>query len=180
MTEKDNLIGFRDHEAAELHFQELIRTFGKAMKISVPRKLKAGNWHTPLVSINDQDEGLLNEYMEWEFHANPNEVVKARNKISVGRCARVSYLTHDGRRDIKEDIALHDRLVLAQPLHASPAEHVAQALDWPAWVKSYPDLIGDDVDTLQSRVLTYRREHEGEKDMQPPEERQCFDEEVNN
>ncbi len=49
-------------------------------------------------------------------------------KISVGRCARVSYLTHDGRRDITEDIALHDRLVGQVPLHASPTEHVAQAL----------------------------------------------------
>ena len=27
------------------------------------------------------------------------------------------------------DIALHDRLVVQRPLHASPAEHVAQALD---------------------------------------------------
>lgn len=49
-------------------------------------------------------------------------------KVSVGRVARVSYLTHDGRRDLSEDIGLHDRLVAGSPLHASPAEHIAMAL----------------------------------------------------
>jgi DNA-binding FadR family transcriptional regulator len=48
-------------------------------------------------------------------------------KISVARCARVSYLTHDGRRDSAEDIRLHDQL--AQNGHWSPFEHVAQSLE---------------------------------------------------
>ena len=30
-------------------------------------------------------------------------------KISVARCARVSYLTHDGKRDYAKDIELHDK-----------------------------------------------------------------------
>jgi len=45
-------------------------------------------------------------------------------KVCVGRCARVSYLTHDGQRIIEKDIELHDQLV--QNGHMSPAEHVAR------------------------------------------------------
>jgi hypothetical protein len=47
-------------------------------------------------------------------------------KISAGRCARLSYLTHDGKRDYKEDIALHDRLVASG--HMSPTEHLARPM----------------------------------------------------
>ena len=49
-----------------------------------------------------------------------------RKKISVARCARVSYLTHDGSRNIDKDLDLYDRLVTAQPPHWSPLEHVAK------------------------------------------------------
>ena len=51
----------------------------------------------------------------------------AAMKVSVARCARVSYLTHDGRRDIDADLALYDRLRSASPPHLSPFEHVASA-----------------------------------------------------
>ena len=48
-------------------------------------------------------------------------------KVSVARCARVSYLSNDtGKRStVEEDLKLYDRLLGAQPLHASPAEHQA-------------------------------------------------------
>lgn len=46
-------------------------------------------------------------------------------KICVGRCARVSYLTHDGRRDPAADVELFERLQVAG--HWSPFEHVAYA-----------------------------------------------------
>jgi len=46
-------------------------------------------------------------------------------KVSVARCARVSYLTHGGKRDPAEDLTLYNRLVTAQPMHSSPLEHVA-------------------------------------------------------
>jgi hypothetical protein len=45
-------------------------------------------------------------------------------KLSTARCARVSYLTHDGKRDPREDFALHDRL--SENGHWSPFEHAAQ------------------------------------------------------
>lgn len=47
-------------------------------------------------------------------------------QLSVARCARVSYLTHEGKRPpIEDDLALYDRLLGSIPLHASPAEHQA-------------------------------------------------------
>jgi hypothetical protein len=51
-------------------------------------------------------------------------------KISVARCARVSYLTHEQKEPkIEDDLKLYDRLVGGTPLHASPAEHQATP-DW--------------------------------------------------
>lgn len=44
--------------------------------------------------------------------------------ISTARCARVSYLNHNGVRDISEDIDMHDNRLKAY-LHPSPFEHVA-------------------------------------------------------
>ena len=49
--------------------------------------------------------------------------METQKKISVAKCARVSYLTHDGTRDFSKDLELYDRLVSAG--HMSPTEHVA-------------------------------------------------------
>jgi hypothetical protein len=50
-------------------------------------------------------------------------------KRSVARCARVSYLNHEGKKStIEEDLQLYNRLLGGVPIHASPAEHQAQAL----------------------------------------------------
>jgi thymidylate synthase ThyX len=49
-------------------------------------------------------------------------------KVAVGRCARVSYLNHDGVRNLADDVKLHDRLLTSKPAHLSPFEHVAIAL----------------------------------------------------
>lgn len=134
-TEWKNFFGLRDHEMAEPHFQELARKAKAAMKESVPKALVEGGWHTPLFDTEDFDAVFQLHGFESAAHAlftaESDPFIEIRltgAKVSVGRCARVSYLTHDGRRDVKEDIALHDRLVKQVPLHASPLEHVAQAL----------------------------------------------------
>jgi hypothetical protein len=85
----------------------------------MPQELAAGEWHLPLV------DGP-------ETYDLPIEDLK---KIATGRCARVSYLTHEGKRDLVEDVKLHDRLCSGpangDPGHWSPFEHVAQALETP-------------------------------------------------
>ena len=128
-TEWENFFELRDHPMAEPHFQELARKARAARYVSIPRRLDADEMHLPLVEPEDRNAA-------WALVERPNAVHAALTrehdlllaKISVGRCARVSYLTHAGTRDIREDIALHDRLVGQVPLHASPTEHVASAL----------------------------------------------------
>jgi thymidylate synthase ThyX len=54
-------------------------------------------------------------------------------QLSVARCARVSYLTHEGKRDIDADLALYHRLLTSG--HMSPFEHPAESA-WPLDVSS--------------------------------------------
>lgn len=105
-TEWDNFFHLRDHPDAEPHIAHLAREIKGAMKESDPVHLNPGDWHLPYVDeYGDIDESI---------------------KVSVARCARVSYLTHDGRRTTwDEDLALYNRLV-GDPMHASPMEHQGQ------------------------------------------------------
>ncbi|HEV3059680.1 MAG TPA: FAD-dependent thymidylate synthase [Vicinamibacterales bacterium] len=127
-TEWDNFFALRDHEMAEPHFQDLARKMRAAMAESKPRHLDRDDWHLPM--IGEEDVPLFDAYEKdigqgALYNDAGRQSVLA--KVAVGRCARVSYLTHAGKRDLKEDIALHDKLIVQRPLHASPAEHVAQA-----------------------------------------------------
>lgn len=77
---------------------------------SVPTPLKYNEWHLPYVTTDIELDGYD---------------LEERKAISAARCARVSYLTHDGKRDPNEDIAMYERLTSAEPPHDSPMEHVA-------------------------------------------------------
>jgi hypothetical protein len=144
-TEQPNMYGLRLHKDAEPHYQHLMRMSKAALDASVPVKMPVGGWHMPLIFEEDWHEVAKNVYpqtqggvisaKQWIFEQRSQTLGLWRDliKISVGRCARVSYLTHEGKRDLKEDIRLHDDLLVKRPLHASPAEHVAQALDTPKW-----------------------------------------------
>lgn len=93
--------------------QPELRAAAEAMKIayatSQPKFVDFDEWHLPYVQEDERDEY-------------PVDVLA---KISAARCARVSYLTHDGIRDTDKDLELFERLVTAEPPHASPLEHVA-------------------------------------------------------
>ena len=47
-------------------------------------------------------------------------------KIATARCARLSYMTFEGKIDYEKDIALHDQLFNSK--HASPFEHCCRAM----------------------------------------------------
>ena len=57
------------------------------------------------------------------------QVLELKKKISIARCARISYNNFEGNDDYLTDIKLFDRLVGNIPRHMSPTEHVAMALD---------------------------------------------------
>lgn len=110
-TDWENFFALRCHKAAQPELREIAdMMFTAYMFGKGPRRLLDGEWHLPYV-----DDSELNELSETVL------------KVSVGRCARVSYLTHDGKRDPAEDIKLHDKLAAQDPGHWSPFEHVAQA-----------------------------------------------------
>lgn len=117
-TDWDNFFELRDHPDAQPEIQVLARAMKDAMAGSTPDRLREGQWHVPYVDFNE----------ELQLYADRHDLglIEVARKVSVARCARVSYVTHDGRKTtVEEDVALHDKLVVAEPLHASPAEHQA-------------------------------------------------------
>jgi len=111
-TEWDNFFGLRLDRGAQPEMRVLAEAMWEAMSISLPTPLVLGEWHLPFLGQEDLDQF--------------EDLITAA-KVSVARCARVSYLSHEtGKRStIAEDLALYDRLVGASPMHASPAEHQA-------------------------------------------------------
>lgn len=104
-TEWDNFFAQRCHPDAEVHMRTLAEAMKAAYETSGPVLRQI---HAPYLS---PEEGVL-----------PGE---QRKRLSVARCARVSFLQHDGTRDIQKDYGLHDKL--KSSLHPSPFEHVATA-----------------------------------------------------
>lgn len=116
-TEWENFYNLRLHKDAQPEFQHLTRMMRDEFKRNRPKLLKVGEWHRPLMP--DLEEIL-------ELGADNDTL----NRISAGRCARVSYLTHTGERNITKDILLSE--ILLKKGHMSPFEHIAEsgAGDW--------------------------------------------------
>jgi thymidylate synthase ThyX len=117
-TEFDNFFALRDHAAAQ---PELADVAGKAHRLwqkNEPRRLEAGEFHLPYVTGHDAEECFKQYSME------------SVCRISIGRCAAVSYLNQD-KRDPPADHARADKLASAG--HMSPFEHVAMALTEDQW-----------------------------------------------
>lgn len=112
-TEWSNFFHLRNNPFAHPEIQIPARMMQELYEANEPRPLAYGAWHLPLVPEFDEGDGRVDNDIDWR-------------KVSVARCARVSYLTHDGKRDIEADLALHDRLLSAG--HMSPFEHVARPL----------------------------------------------------
>ncbi len=110
-TSWKHFFNLRCHEDAEPHIAKIAAMIYREIEGSKPEKLKKGELHLPLVSKQERKD--------WS----PDMLMK----ISAGRCARVSYLTHDGKRDPMKDIQLHDRLLDSG--HWSPFEHVGIAFE---------------------------------------------------
>jgi hypothetical protein len=109
-TEWDNYYALRCDAHAQPEIRVASEDMLKAMEESTPSLLKDGEWHLPLINPEDRDEADGDTLL----------------KVSAGRCARVSYLTHDGTRDLSADVSLHD--TLSQNGHMSPLEHQARPM----------------------------------------------------
>jgi thymidylate synthase ThyX len=144
-TEWDNFWNLRCHADAQPEIRLIAERMRGAVDSSKPAELGWDEWHLPLVRPEDREQVTSIEDLI---------------KVSAGRCARVSYLTHAGERDLDADIQLHDRLL--ESGHMSPLEHPAQPLsnadleagEWSAnfrgW-RSYRKLITGEANPLGPR-----------------------------
>lgn len=117
-TEWDNWDHLRANPKAHPEIQRAAELMLQAREESEPQRTTYGEWHLPLI-----DEETREAFTDADPAALP---LRDLVKCSVGRCARVSYLTHDGRCDLQADIELADRLLAAG--HMSPFEHVARPM----------------------------------------------------
>ena len=109
-TEWDNFWNLRCHADAQPEIRLVAEGMRTATLGSEPTELDWDDWHLPLIRPEDREQAAIEDLI----------------KISAGRCARVSYLTHAGKRDLDADIQLHDRLL--ESGHMSPLEHPARPL----------------------------------------------------
>lgn len=106
-TEWDNFFKLRISPDAQPEICELATKMKVVLDESTPKLKNFGDWHIPFGDAY-VDDGIPIEKML---------------KISVARCARVSYLNFEGKIDNEKDYDLHDRLM--NEGHWSPFEHCA-------------------------------------------------------
>lgn len=113
-TEWSNFYALRISKHAQPEIKVVATMMRDAQNSSTPSLLTDDQWHLPLVREEDRLAALSSD--------DPDFLLK----LSTARCARVSYLTHDGKRDLEADVSLHDTLVSSG--HMSPCEHPARPM----------------------------------------------------
>ncbi|WP_421991734.1 FAD-dependent thymidylate synthase [Roseococcus sp.] len=128
-TNFSNFFTLRDHPDAQPEIQLLAQEMKKAMAGSEANHLLIpGCWHLPYYEDGYWEPYGKQDDVEYDIHGASLEEARS---ISVARCARVSYRTHDGRiAEHEEEVELCKRLLAQVPLHASPAEHQATPDTW--------------------------------------------------
>ena len=131
-TQWANWFSLRWHKDAQPEIRELAKLMAVEYRKSTPRALEPGQWHLPFINNDDYAQAVKLETDNGGYFENLESHERVQHtliKCSVARCARVSYMNHDGTKpDTEKDIKLHDMLVVQRPLHASPAEHQATPL----------------------------------------------------
>lgn len=124
-TDWDNFFALRTHPDAQPEFREIALMMQEDYQGSTPRLLKSGEWHVPFVSqdeIDDEAQTYPDPFVDWTMW----------RQVSAGRCARLSYLTHDGKRDRAADVDLAMQK-LAPKGHMSPFGHQARPFTSDEW-----------------------------------------------
>lgn len=113
-SEWNNFFHLRRHPDADIHIHLLADMIYDAISASTPRE---SDLHMPFIDFFSTMSGGLGRWTLDELAA-----------ISAARCARVSYLTHDGGRDVERDFKLAEKLRGGSGGigHWSPFEHFAK------------------------------------------------------
>lgn len=123
-----NFFGLRRHKDAQPEIKLVADMWYEALEESTATLIRKDEWHLPYITANDVVKAM--QWLKYGriIRSEPSkaEIDNLLICVSAARCARVSYLTHDGAEpSIEQDLALYGRLVGAEPLHASPTEHQA-------------------------------------------------------
>lgn len=105
----DNFFNLRVSEYAQPEFDMLARAMKFEMSQATLDRLRPGEWHLPYVT-REERERLTTDVLQM---------------LSVARSARLSYRPFDGNDSFAAEMGRYQRLVVADPVHASPAEHQA-------------------------------------------------------
>lgn len=110
-SEWNNFLKLRIKDDAQPETRLVAYKIQKLLKTNQSNILKTNEWHLPFILSDEENLGL-----------------EIKKKISVARCARVSYATFDGKiSNIESDLKLYNKLLSSG--HWSPFEHVAKALN---------------------------------------------------
>ena len=127
---------------ADIHMMFLAEAIYDAMNESIPNELKEGEWHIPYG--DDIDLGKVAS-----LSVNKDlSILELIQRISISRCARLSYQTLGDNPviDYEKDLALYESLSTSG--HWSPFEHVAKAMtddEYNSYVKGKASNKGTDL-----------------------------------
>jgi len=112
-----NFFGLRLDAAADPTIQVLAQRSFEVYKASTPKLLQSDEWHLPFIEHQEGPHGSQPEFTNIEL----------AKKVSAARCAHLSYndLETGKRMTVERALAIYDKLVGSQPIHASPLEHQA-------------------------------------------------------
>jgi thymidylate synthase ThyX len=139
-TEWENFFGQRCHPAAHPDIRIVAEKMREALLASSPTVIDVDEPHLPYLNKEDYLEDLPLLYESLPEHTQDiclkfrsllrrytgaawDDCTALLPMVSVARCARVSYLNHDGKRDLADDVRLFCDLLNGG--HMSPFEHVA-------------------------------------------------------
>ena len=153
-TAWDNFFGLRCNPMAQPEIRVAAEMMEKAYRDSVPALIDEGMWHLPYIDRQDitaaEDHCLATTAGDF----GRSHVTRLLVQMSSARCARVSYETQDGKRDPAEDVSLYTRLTSADPMHASPLEHVATPDPYNQHTVTYDARITASGEIVGPRTLT--------------------------
>lgn len=134
-TDLSNWDALRIDPAAEPHIRDLAIAMREAVEAyGEPDWCSSDSWHLPyLVELQDKGVGPVGYSAEAgdrpvRFRQPGEQVLDLSTavKVSVTRCAQVSYTPfHEAKLTVEQEVARHNALISARPMHASPAEHQA-------------------------------------------------------
>jgi hypothetical protein len=125
-TEWNNHDALRDHPAASPEYRKICALAKEARAASTPLELHDSQWHLPYVDGSDKESE--DDYFAAQDHETKTgtPMLATLRKVSVGRCAAVSYERQEVRNFAKD---IERYTTLRTSGHMSPFEHVARPMD---------------------------------------------------